>query len=58
MAVKMNTVADLSGREREFERWLAPFLEALGHKKQRKWAPIYMRGLSRSGRLQGCRADG
>lgn len=53
MAVKMNAVAGMSGCdsgwdggwEREFERWLAPFLEALGHKKQRKWAPVYMRGL-------------
>lgn len=31
--------------EREFERWLAPFLDSLGNKKRRKWAPVYMRGL-------------
>ena len=29
----------------EFERWLAPFLEALGHKGRRRWAPVYLRGL-------------
>lgn len=31
--------------EREFEHWLEPFMDALGHKKQRKWAPVYIRGL-------------
>ncbi len=25
--------------------WLAPFLEKLGHKKRRTWAPPYLRGL-------------
>ena len=25
--------------------WLAPFLDALGHKKRRLWAPLYLRGL-------------
>lgn len=49
MASKSKTVesaAESDGDwEREFERWLTPFLEALGHKKQRKWAPVYMRGL-------------
>ena len=28
-----------------FERWLEPFLAALGHKAQRRWAPVYLRGL-------------
>jgi len=31
--------------EREFDRWLAPFWAALGHKKRRAWAPVYARGL-------------
>ena len=31
--------------EREFERWLTPFLEALGDRRRRQWAPIYCRGL-------------
>ncbi|MDC3955155.1 transposase [Polyangium jinanense] len=31
--------------EREFERWLAPFLHEFGYPSQRKWAPLYMRGL-------------
>ena len=25
--------------------WLAPFLDELGHKKRRSWAPLYLRGL-------------
>jgi SRSO17 transposase len=35
---------------RELEGWLAPFLEALSHKKQRLWAPVYVEGLLRPGR--------
>ena len=31
--------------EREFDRWLAPFWAALGHKRRRAWAPVYARGL-------------
>ena len=29
----------------ELERWMAPFLEGLGHKGRRRWAPLYMEGL-------------
>lgn len=29
----------------ELEPWLAPFLEVLGHKMRRRWAPVYVRGL-------------
>lgn len=25
--------------------WLAPFLEALGHKTRQRWAPVYVRGV-------------
>ncbi len=39
------SVEDTGYWEREFGRWLAPFLEALGHKQRRKWAPLYVRGL-------------
>src|SRR3712207_1796631 len=28
----------------DLDRWLAPFLAALGHKKRRTWAPLYLRG--------------
>lgn len=35
---------------RELERWLAPFLEVLNHKKQRLWAPVYLEGLLKPGR--------
>lgn len=31
--------------EAEFERWLEPFLREFGHKAQRRWAPLYLRGL-------------
>ena len=31
--------------EREFATWITPFLEALGHKARRRWAPVYLRGL-------------
>jgi SRSO17 transposase len=31
--------------EQELEQWLAPFLEGLGHKGRRRWAPLYMEGL-------------
>jgi SRSO17 transposase len=31
--------------QRDFERWVQPFIEALGHKAQRRWAPVYLRGL-------------
>jgi SRSO17 transposase len=34
----------------ELKLWLAPFLEALSHKKQRRWAPFYVEGLLRPGR--------
>jgi SRSO17 transposase len=27
------------------DRWLAPFLEVLGRKTRRVWAPLYLRGL-------------
>ena len=31
--------------EREFNRWLAPFVVALGDKRRARWAPVYVRGL-------------
>src|ERR687894_2542493 len=31
--------------EGELERWLAPFLERLRRKAQRRWAPFYLKGL-------------
>ncbi len=38
-------MAELDGIGSDLDRWLAPFLEALGHKKRRVWAPLYLRGL-------------
>jgi SRSO17 transposase len=29
----------------DLDSWLEPFLAALGHKKRRTWAPLYLRGL-------------
>jgi SRSO17 transposase len=29
----------------ELERWLAPFLAALSRQEQRRWAPLYLKGL-------------
>ena len=31
--------------EAELSAWLEPFLDALGHKARRRWAPVYIRGL-------------
>lgn len=31
--------------QQEFARWVRPFLDALGHKARRRWAPVYLRGL-------------
>lgn len=31
--------------EAEFERWVQPFLGEFGHAGQRRWAPVYLRGL-------------
>ena len=31
--------------EQSLAAWLAPFLEALGHKVRQRWAPVYVRGL-------------
>ena len=34
-----------TGWEKRLERWLAPFLDALGDKRRRRWAPLYVMGL-------------
>ncbi len=36
---------DVQGWEAELSEWLEPFLDALGHKVRRRWAPVYIRGL-------------
>lgn len=35
--------------EREFDRWLASFWDALGDARQRRWGPVYVRGLLGAG---------
>src|SRR5919205_2159859 len=36
---------DMARAAEDFDHWLEPFLAALGHKKRRLWAPLYLRGL-------------
>ncbi len=38
-------MAEPDGAGSDLDRWLEPFLKALGHKKRRTWAPMYLRGL-------------
>jgi SRSO17 transposase len=38
-------MAELDAVGSDLDRWLEPFLAALGHKKRRGWAPLYLRGL-------------
>jgi SRSO17 transposase len=35
----------MDGAAQDLDVWLEPFLAALGHKKRRTWAPLYLRGL-------------
>ena len=39
------TMAEARGAGGDLGAWLAPFLAALGHKRRRTWAPLYVRGL-------------
>ena len=38
-------MTEAGGAGSDLDRWLEPFLEVLGHKKRRTWAPLYLRGL-------------
>src|SRR5918998_1738076 len=46
-------MAEAHGARGDLDRWLAPFLDALGHKKRRTWAPLYLRGLLGPGGRKG-----
>ncbi len=35
----------LTDWEYRLDEWLAPFVEQFRHKAQRRWAPVYLRGL-------------
>ncbi len=48
----MDTTTE-TGWQAEFEAWLAPLLDRLGRKEQRRWAPIYLRGLLGPGGRKG-----
>jgi len=47
-------VAEADWRE-ELDGWLEPFLAALGHRKRRVWAPVYVRGLLGPGERKSLR---
>src|ERR671916_1742311 len=38
-------MADARDTSDDLDAWLAPFLDALGRKTRRAWAPLYLRGL-------------
>jgi SRSO17 transposase len=38
-------MADVGDGTRDLDAWLAPFLDVLGRKTRRTWAPLYLRGL-------------
>jgi SRSO17 transposase len=38
-------MATVHGGGADLDRWLVPFLEVLGRKTRRTWAPLYLRGL-------------
>ena len=40
----------------DLERWLAPFIDALGHKTRARMCPAYVAGLIGAGRTELCRA--
>ena len=42
-------MAGAVGGAGELEAWLAPFLDVMGRKTRRSWAPLYLRGLLGSG---------
>jgi SRSO17 transposase len=42
--VGAKSMAQMDWRE-DLEDWLAPFLNAMGHRKRRLWAPVYLQGL-------------
>ncbi|MBI0539804.1 IS701 family transposase, partial [Roseomonas sp. KE2513] len=38
-------MAEVIGASGDLDRWLQPFLDVMGHKTRRVWAPFYLRGL-------------
>src|SRR4028118_2051654 len=40
-------MANVGDGTRDLDAWLAPFLDVLGRKTRRTWAPLYLRGLLR-----------
>jgi SRSO17 transposase len=42
-------VTEVRGDLRDLDGWLVPFLEVMGRKTRRRWAPLYLQGLLGSG---------
>ena len=42
-------MTSIPGGGADLDRWLAPFLEVMGRKTRRTWAPLYLRGLLGAG---------
>jgi SRSO17 transposase len=40
---------DMGGGLRDLDAWLTPFLDVMGRKTRREWAPLYLQGLLGSG---------
>ena len=38
-------MTSIPGGGADLDRWLTPFLEVMGRKTRRSWAPLYLRGL-------------
>jgi SRSO17 transposase len=45
LAAKEAIMSGTCGTVRDLDVWLEPFLDALGRKTRRTWAPLYVRGL-------------
>ena len=39
------TASSMAGWEKDLERWLAPFVAGLRRAEQRRWTPVYLKGL-------------
>jgi hypothetical protein len=46
-----------AGWQEDLEDWLDPFLVAMGHRKRRLWAPVYLQGLIGPGECREPAAD-
>ena len=45
-------MAEVIGASADLDSWLRPFLDVMGRKTRRGWAPLYLRGLLGRKRLR------